>query len=272
MLSSMKIKILPLFIAILLCFFFTNCTTDYFFDSSNNTQHYSQEQIIPMVYCNQFNKNGFKGYLTAYYDWNNSQFNTDMAQLFLWKFPEEFSYPATSYIQVHSFSIKNNQFVFNKKPLNLEVVNDPTGNKIAFVTTIGHDFLEDIEFSLEELIKSHSFIIKDTKGWNGLSLTVFDVRNKPLQSIKVFIPPFPANPQTYLQYHNNEMMSLSLHPFNNLGKSESDKLFYEKSINWCQLANVNFDVPELEIQEGRSNNYDEIDSLVEDLSLILPLN
>ena len=251
--------------------FFSNCTTDYFSFSESGDGSYgdSQNSSAAMAYCNKFSINGFDGFLVAYYDWNEDIFDKNKAQLYLAAVPYEFTYPPTNYIQIHSFYIASNKKVFNKTPVSMDIFNDSSAERSTLVTTIGHDLLEDMRgISIDELIQDNSFILKDMDGWHGITLSVFNVQNKPVKTAEVLIPPFEANPNTFLNAHNQEKRLFQLHPFVNISQSTNttDQTFYEKGVDFCRESQVRFDIPAFE--DHSSAGGDPVDKLIEDLSFL----
>ena len=263
----MKINLL-IFLLLIPLAFFSNCTTDYFTFSESGEGLYGDSQAA-MAYCNKFSINGFSGFLVAYYDWNEETFDKNKAQLYLANVPYEFTYPHTNYIQVHSFHIASNKKVFNKTPVSMDIFNDSSAERSTLVTTIGHDLLEDMRgISIDELIRDNSFILKDMDGWHGITLSVFNVQNRPIKTAEVLIPPFEANPNTFLNAHNQEKRLFQLHPFVNISQNTNttDQTFYEKGVDFCRESQVRFDVPAFE--DHSSAGEDPVDKLIEDLSFL----
>ena len=248
---------------------FSNCTLDYFNLSNATHEEFSSSDSLPsaMTYCNKFNINGFTGILTAWYDWDKETFDTNKAQLYLWSVPTEFTHPPTNYIQIHSFRIENNRKIFKESPVNIEVVKNSSNERRTSITTIGHDLLEDLGLSIEELIQDNSFVLKDTEGWHGISISIFNVYNKPITKTQILIPPFEANPHTYLEKQNQERMLHELHPFKKLASiTHKDKIFYEKGRDFCKDSPAQFEVPFF--STGSTEDEDEIDRLLKDVSFI----
>ena len=245
---------------------FSNCTLDYFnFSNSENEEFSSSDRpSSAMIYCNKFNiRSGFNGILTAWYDWDKETFDTNKSQLYLWSIPAEFTYPSTNYIQVHSFRVENNKKTFKESPVSMEVIKNSSGERWSIITTIGHDLLEELGISIEDLIQNNSFVLKDMKGWHGISISVFNEHNKPIKKTQILIPPFEANPHTYLETQNQERTLDELHPFKKIaGVSNKDDIFYEKGKDFCKDSPAQFEIPPL----PTSKNKDSIDLLLEDLS------
>lgn len=253
--------------------FFPNCTTDYFGfselgEETNADSPYSDQ--IPMAYCNKFNKNGFKGILTAYYDADQDTFHRNKARLYLWNIPDEFTYPPTNYIQVHAFNISNNKTVFKPTPTSMTLIKDSDYEESSIITTLGHDLLEYLgDVSIEELGQNYSFILKDINGWHGISISVFNARNKPEKTIKVLIPPFPANPHTYMDRNNQERLLFALHPFEAISyNNDMDRVFYEKGVDFCKDSPVEFEIPDFTQSSAPT---DPVNQLIEDLSFLQDL-
>ena len=269
----MKTNIPVFFLLATLLVFFPNCTTDYFGLSSElDEETYTDSSFsseIPMAYCNKFNKNGFKGILTAYYDAEQDTFNKNKAILYLWNIPDEFTYPPTNYIQVHSFTISNNRTAFNPTPTSMTITKIKGSNReqSSIITTLGHDLLEYLgDISIAELTKNYSFILKDMDGWHGISISVFNARNKPEKTIKILIPPFPANPHTYLEKNNQERLLFELHPFETISyNNDMDQVFYEKGVDFCKDSPVEFEIPGF---TKSSTTTDPVEQLIEDLSFL----
>ena len=259
------------FVIFLFLFIFCGCTLDYFGFSGGgkgegSSQSFSHTPNVGMVYCNRFSINDFRGMITAYYDKEQKSFNTNKAQLFLWKTPYEFVYPKTNYIQVHSFTTSQNVKTFKPTPVRMEIINKSALSRYTYATVIGHELIEQSKNeSLDEFVKQYSFVLEDLKGWEGITLSVFDVRDRPVKTASILIPPFPANPQTYLGTYAGEQSLLELHPFHNLLHSPkvSDRTFYEKGKAWCQSQSVEFEVPSL---PDYLLNDTSVDSLLEELA------
>ncbi len=251
---------------------FANCTTDYFGFSGLGSKELSStepnEPASTMVYCNKFDTNGFRGILTAYYNWDQDTFNTNKARLFLWNVPYEFKYPPTSYIQIHSFNITNNKKAFKQTPVSVEVIKSSSDQKLNVVTTIGHDFLNEIEVKdIDDMIQNHSFVLKDIEGWHGVTLSVFDEKNQPVKTTAVLIPPFEANPHTFLNANNHEKFLSELHPFKNIAAvNANDKIFYEKGIDFCKDSPIQFDIPPLSESSLSITEDTVVNELLKDLS------
>ena len=261
----MKINVFIFFVFSTILIFSSNCTTDYFGFSEADSPDFNPQ--VAMAYCNKFNINGFSGILVAYYDWNQKTFNKNKAQLYLQSVPYEFIYPPTNYIQVHSFYIANNQKKFNTTPVSMEVVRSATDEKSILVTTIGHDLLKEMgEISIDDLIKDYNLILRDVDGWQAITLSVFNAKNKPIKTAQVLIPPFEANPHTYLNAHNKERLLNQLHPFGNINHTDAkDQTFYEKGLDFCKESPIQFEVPSFETQPLTA---DPVNQFIEDLSLL----
>lgn len=268
----MKINISIFFLFPILLIFFSNCTTDYFGFSESDEDMATSPHLnykVAIAYCNKFNINGFSGILVAYYDWNQETFNKNKAQLYLQKVPYEFTYPPTNYIQIHSSYIANNQTVFKETPVSIKVVSNSTAEKSTLVTTIGHDLLKEMgDISIDKLIQTHHFVLTDMSGWHAITLSVFNVRNKPVKKAQaqVLIPPFEANPHTYLNTHNKEQLLFKLHPFANIDHaSTNDQAFYEKGVDFCKESPIQFKIPPFKAQPITANP---VDNIIDDLSLL----
>ena len=262
-------KILSLFILILVSF--SNCTTDYFgFSEDAELSNSSTHSMVPMTYCNKFNENGFTGIIISYYDWNTEKFNTNKSHLYLWNVPYEFTHPPTNYIQVHSFSIANNTENYNRSPITMRVTPDSSAHseQAILVTTISHDLLDDIGgITINDLIKTHSFILEDLKGWHGITLSVFNAYNKPIKTTRMLIPPFAANPHTYLNNNNQEQFLLKLHPFENMAHiHKTDKVFYDKGLEFCEAAPVPLEIPPFKGVE--TDTTDPVNEFINELSVL----
>ena len=252
---------------------FSNCTTDYFGFSGPNSEELSSvldfQPVAVMTYCNRFDKEGFRGTITAYYDHNQDEFDTNKARLYLRRVPSEFTYPPTNYIQMHPFYIANNKTVFKESPANIEVINNSTNDKLAIITTLGQDFINEKTNakSINDFLRKYSLILEDMSVWQGVALSVFDGRNKPLKTAQVLIPPFEANPQTYLENQNNERRLTELHPFQQISHiNANDKVFYEKGLDFCEDAPIEFEVPDFATHADSAGS--SVDQLLEELSLL----
>ena len=265
-----KINIYIYILNLIFFLFFPSCTVDFFDFSTDTTREGEADFTSPMVYCNKFNENEFKGVIVAYYDWDNDVFNKNKAQLYFWSVPDEFTYPPTNYIQIHLFSISNNVTNFDKKAVSFKMTGNSTS---SLVTTISRELLEEMgDISVQDLIDDNKFILRNIGGWDGVSISVFDEQNKPVKTVQLLIPPFEANPHTFLNNSNREQRLLQLHPFAKISdnSNNTDKIFYEKGIESCKSAPIDFEVPSFEeYQEARGANEDSIDDLLKDLSLII---
>ena len=265
----MRTKIL-LLLAVIISFF-PNCTTDYFGFSEDAQFDGTSRSLTPMIYCNKFNENGFNGILISYYNWDTEEFNNNKAYLYLWDVPYEFNHPPTNYIQVHSFSIANNKKNYNRSPVNMQVVPDSSTDnpQNMIITTISHDLLDDIGgITINELTKTHSFVLEDLKGWHGVTLSVFNEKNKPIKISKILIPPFPANPHTYLNNNNREQLLINLHPFENISHAhKSDKIFYDKGLEFCEKSPVPLELPPFNEIES-TEDQDPVNEFIRELSLL----
>lgn len=266
----MTAKILSLLILILLSF--PNCTTDYFgFSEDTEFNGSSIRSLIPMAYCNRFNENGFNGIIISYYDWNTEEFNNNKAHLYLWSVPYEFTHPPTNYIQAHSFSIANNKETYNESPISMQVTPDSSSSfgQNILITTISHDLLEDVGgITIDELIKTHSFVLENLKGWQGITLSTFNVHNKPLKKAQVLIPPFAANPNTYLNNNNQEQRLLTLHPFEKMAHiHKTDRVFYDKGVEFCEDSPVPLEIPPFN-GTNESTKTDPVNEFINELSLL----
>ena len=232
---------------ILFFLFLTNCELDLFsFDSSesgSNSSFLNSENVEdPMIYCNRFNQHGFDGILMVYYDKEKELFDSNKAHLFLRSVPYEFTHPATNYIQFHSFYVESRREIFNEVPVSVAIIDDTVNALKQTVTAIDHDLLNNMGINIEKLIEKHSFTLQDTDRWQGLTLSVFNIHNKPIKTAKILIPPFLANPETFSQEHNEEIALSKLHPFNNIAPS-SNYDFYQKGLNFCKQAPIEVDFP-----------------------------
>lgn len=267
----MKTNIPAFLLGATLLVFFLNCTTDYFGfseeDVGENSKKELYDPLTPMAYCNKFNKEGFSGILTAYYDVDQDTFNQNKARLYLYSIPDEWTYPPTNYMQVHTFSISNNKTVFNPTPVSMIIIKDSNSESSSIITVLGHDLLEYLgNISIDELIKNYSFLLKDMNGWNGISLSIFNARNKPIKTTKILIPPFPANPHTYLDKNNQERLLFKLHPFESISyNNDTDQIFYEKGVEFCKDSPEDFEIPSF---QRSSASPDPLDQLMEDLSFL----
>ena len=270
-------KVYLIFLWALFFINFCGCTADFFnFSNEDKTKGSASGALVfstdikeNMLYCNKFNNNEFNGILIADYDKNEAAFNMsgEKAQLFLWNVPYEFTHPSTNYIQFHAFYIANNKTVFNKVPVTIEMIAHSSSRKPILVTTIGHDLLKEIGItSISKLIETHYFVLKDLNGWNGVSLSIFNVHDKLVKTTQILIPPFSANPHTYQSKNNRERVLFELHPFHDIAyNNEQDNVFYEKGVAFCNAAPVQLEVP---LFKNPSDSTDDngVDNLIEDLS------
>ena len=226
------------------------------------------------AYCNKFNLNGFNGIITSYFDPVQNKLNTNKAKLFLWEAPYEFKYPKSNYIQFHSFYVKNNREEYNSSPVSIELFNDQTLRVKDVVTAIGHELLEDLDLPIDAFLQTYSFILQDIEGWQGLSMSVFNSKNKPLATTKVLIPPFSAHPDLFLTQNNQEQLLFKLHPFSKISNVNNNEMaFYEKAIDICNDAPV--DLPFINdvltktgASGGGGGSGDPLQELMQDLSFL----
>ena len=250
--------------------FYSACQLDYFSWSSSQVNStvedgLSQSATDNMVYCNKFDTKGFSGILTAYYDLEKDGFDNNKAQLYLWKVPAEFQYPPTNYIQLHLFRIEEGQETFHKSPVPIDLISKITGTSSYLIKALDHRLLDEQRSpSIDHFLNTYIFILKDIRGWQGLTLSVFNENNKPIKSAQVLLPPFPADPRVYLTRNNKERALQNLHPFANLSHTkETDRVFYEKGLDFCKGSPVNFDVPAFEKQGPAS-----LDQLLDEFSFL----
>jgi len=265
-------QIMAVFFLLITINFYSSCAIDYFGFSEEELDSENVQFSEPMAYCNKFNTDGFKGIVTAHYDFDTDRFNTNVARLYLWNVPYEFAYPPINYIQVHSFNIRNNKEVFNKTPITMKIIAGAGSATLARLSTIGHDFLDEMNIdSIDDLIQTHSFILEDIAGWDGVNISIFGGDNKPIKVAQILIPPFEANPNNYLERHNREKRLLRLHPFQKLldiNDTGTDQVFYDKARAFCENAPVRFEVPPYEEQFAKGGEVDIVDQLIEDLSFL----
>ncbi len=253
-----------------------NCTVDYLGFSTSSEEKEKESNQSPraissiLSYCNPFYGNGFRGLLTAYYDADQQSYTHNMTWLYLWEVPFELKSPS-NYAQFHRFYIKNNLEVYNKAPVEAEIIQLSSSDKISITTVINKDLLSDLGgLSMEQLISKHGFLLHDMSGWQGVSLSVFDGQNKPVKVVKILIPPFEANPTRFLSKHNQEALLLKLHPFEAISvlKETNDKIFYNKSKDSCQKAPIPLNLPDFEsLSLPKTNSSDQT---IEELSNIIP--
>ena len=247
-------KIFPLFFLL-----YSACQLDYFSLSRSQVSS-TVEDGLPQkagdnqVYCNKFDTKGFSGILTAYYDLEKDAFNNNKAQLYLWKVPGEFKHPPTNYIQLHLFRIEEGREIFNKNPVNINLISKTKGTSSFLIKALDHRLLsEQASPSIDDFLNTYIFILEDTSGWQGLTLSVFNEKDKPIKVAQVLLPPFSADPRVYSARNNDEQLGLKLHPFGDLSQTnEPAKAFYEKGLDFCKGSPVSFDIPDFE-EKGPAN-------------------
>ena len=262
----------PIFLLFFL--FCCYCQLD-FFSSTDSTvgnptvdDFSSHEVKHNMVYCNKFDTQGFSGVLTAYYDLEEKKFNNNKVQLYLWKVPEEFNYPPTNFVQLHLFRIEENRENFDNPngPVNMSLILKETGAPSHLIKALDHRLLtEKGGIPIDKFLNAHVFILEDTSGWQGVTLSVFNEHDQPIKVARLLLPPFIANPRDYLDQVNQERHLLNLHPFANLFQSkEESKVFYEKGLDFCKNLPVDFEVPAW-TDKGPAN----LDQLLDEFSFYL---
>ena len=263
--------------------FFTACSSQHLNLSLDSTVPVGTDQT--QAYCNKFNLNGFNGMITSYFDTKENRFNPNKARLFLLEIPYEFNYPDSNYIQLHSFYVKNNREERNESPVSIELFNDRTLRVEDVVTAIRHALLKDLDMSVDEFLQTYSFILQDVNGWQGLSMSVFNSINKPLEkattttketvTAKVLIPPFSAHPDLFFAQNHSERLLFKLHPFSKISNvNKNEMAFYEKAVDICNDAPVDLNMPlAINNQSSRSERHssttdDPLQQLMQDLSVL----
>ncbi len=225
----------------------------------------SDRETENLVYCNKFHTNGFQGILTAYYDLEAKDFDSNKSQLYLWKVPEEWAYPPTNYIQLYAFRIESGREIFSSTPVNINLIVNATGETSLTITALDRRLLEEKGgLAMDKLLKSHVLILEDTGGWHGLALSVFNEQDKPVKTAQVLFPPFPADPGVYLKQNNNDRLLLKQHPFESLLHAQEEaRTFYKKGLDFCKKVAVDFEVPSFS-ETGPAN----LDQLIDEFSFL----
>ena len=260
---------------IILLIFFTACSAQHLNLSLDSASTVSMDQA-QQAYCNRFNLNGFNGIIVSSFNTVEDKFNPNKARLFLWEIPHQFTYPRSNYIQFHPFYVKNNKEEYNSSPVSVELFNNQSFKVEEVVTAIGHNLLEDLDQSIDTFLQTYSFVLQDIEGWQAVSMSVFDSRNKPLATTKVLIPPFSAHPDLFFNQINQERLLFQLHPFSKISAVNNNEMaFYDKAIDICSSAPVDLNIPKLDNhQPNRNSNRNRynasvnpLESLLEDLSV-----
>ena len=269
---------------IIFLLFFTACSAQHLNLSLDSTVPVGIDQT--QAYCNKFNLNGFNGMITSYFDTKEKRFNPNKARLFLLEIPYGFNYPDSNYIQLHSFYVRNNREEYNESPVSIELFNDQALRVEDVITAISHALLEDLDMSVDEFLQTYSFILQDVDGWQGLSMSVFNSINRPLEKVttkeketvtaKVLIPPFSAHPDLFFTQNHNERLLFKLHPFSKISNVNNNEMaFYEKAVDICNDAPVDLNMPlEKNTQSSkRSESYssttdDPLQQLLQDLPVL----
>ena len=230
-------------------------------DSSDSAIEQSTSTKDPLTYCNKFDQNGFRGLLTVHYDVNQDRLTKNASWLHLWDIPYEVQQEG-NFAQFHRFRISDNKEVFHAAPIEADVVKHSNSDTVTIITTINTTLLSDMGgITIDQLLSRHSFLLKDTAGWHGMSLSVFNTQNKPIKTVKVLIPPFESNPKTYVANNDHESLLLKLHPFGELSLSNenNDKTFYEKSLDNCQDSPAPLKLPDLDDFDFNQKPTDDIE-------------
>ena len=245
------------FLCIVLMLFCTGCQSD-FFRFSSETEDDPSRQYKPqewLAYCNNFNKNGFQGILTAYFDADIEDFSTNKVWLHLSSVPKEFEYPKTNYIQIHPFNVDSNKIQHRGSPIDMKIIKDSDKEIVKIISSIQHTLLEEMGYldSINALISNYGFVLLDLSGWEGVSLSVFNVKNVPVSktSIRVLIPPFLSHPHNYSQRNNNELLLSRLHPFENIATTtnfQTEDIFYNKASDICDNSPIKINIPSFQDQ------------------------
>lgn len=233
-------------------FVLASCTLDHFdfstdADSSDSTEQATPKKA-PIAYCNKFDHNGFRGLLTVHYDVNQDRLTKNATWLHLWDIPYEVEQTG-NFAQFHRFRISDNKEVFHESPLEADVIKHSNFTQVIIITTINTTLLSDLGgITMDQLLNRYSFLLKDTAGWHGIALSVFNPQNKPIKTVKVLVPPFESNPKTYVANNDHESLLLKLHPFGELSLSNEndDRTFYEKALDNCQDSPIPLQLPDLD--------------------------
>ncbi len=258
-------------------FMLSNCTTDYFSNTQSSTlagPKKSPKASPFLTYCNKIHEVGFRGLLASYYDPDQKNYTKNTTWLYLWEVPFELKVPS-NYVQFHRFYVSNNKEVYNKAPIEAEVIKQSTSEKVSIATVINKDLLTDMGgLSISQLINKYAFLLHDMGGWQGISLSVFDGQDKPVKVTKALIPPFESNPHSFVSKNDQESLLMKLHPFSDIAlvKSSNEKVFYEKSKSNCQDSPIPMKIPQFKMHQttptppSAVNNQDELN----DISPLLP--
>ncbi len=233
-------KIYKLVIYISWIFAFASCS-----GSGIRTQLASESLVEQRVFCNPIKENGFDGILAVNTNENNWIHQTESTILQFKDVPDHFKSIDHSYIQLFSFSYQKNKMLRATKPLEIDVYNLDTHTLVQTVEYIDHNLINRGDDNVDEFFFDHIFVIKDTVGWQGLLLGLFNDIDKPIIPLsKILNPPFDANPHVYMSRHVDNPQLSDLHPFRTFltTTEEDDPLFLSKALDAClSLSGVSFD-------------------------------
>lgn len=185
--------------------------------------------------CAPFDKNEFKGSLDAVF---SKRYQIDLWILYLYKLPIEATESENSYIQLRGINYFNNRAPeISSSPLTFNIYNPRTEH----YSSVGLELLdEDVvseytdENSLYDFFREYRLEIPNAAGFDSLYIGVFDQYDQPVQSVQVLVPPYEANPYTFLDKASSKGQLVGLHPLqSSLGtKAQShDEDVFIKSIN-----------------------------------------
>ena len=191
------------------------------------------------VFCSPFNKGGFEGTITIKVH-NSYSYEPDSSFLTFSKVPQEFRDRVESYIQIFSIinvSEKEKKFKYSSEPHGIKTLNRHNRNYLPKTTYVDHQFIRYADSSVSEFFYDYGFEVLDTAGKKALRVSLFNVKDQPISSVVVLVPPFTANPHTFKDDDNINRHLAKIHPFYELINStedDEDDLFLSKAETACR--------------------------------------
>ena len=210
------------------------------------TQLASESLVEQMVFCNPIRTaEGFDGVIAVNTKENNWVHQTESTILQFKDVPDIFKTIPHSYIQLFPFNYTNNR-LRRGSGLGIDIYNLDTHTLVKKVEYISYDFIRSEGYSVDEFFFDHIFVVKDTAGWQGMIVGLFNSIDKPLIPLdKILTPPFDVNPHIFKSRHTSNSKLAKLHPFYHfLSTTEEDEdlLFLSKARDAClNLSGISFD-------------------------------
>ena len=212
------------------------------------TQLASESLVEQMVFCNPIRTaEGFNGVIAVNTNENNWIHQTKSTILQFEDVPDSFKTIPHSYIQLFPFNYKGNRLSRGRQALEIDIYNLDEHTLVKTVEYISYDSIKAEGYSVDEFFFDHIFVIRDTAGWQGMVLGLFNSIDKPLIPLsKILTPPFDVNPHIFNSRHiSNNSKLASLHPFHHFIKTteeDEDLLFLSKARDACfGLSGISFD-------------------------------